>query len=845
MVANGRFSIPTSKSKINTLLVFGVYVGLAVLLTWPAVTTFKTHLIGGRGDLWVHQWTFWWVKEALWHGQTPFFTNLLYYPHGVPLTSHNIAWFNIGLWLPLQSLLGSITAYNILFLGTFALNGFAMYLLAREFTHSRAAAFVGGVIFGFWPYTMSHYDHPNMIVIFWTPLALLFLHRTVVGHRRWDPIAAGLFLALQGITRWQLLLMSSPIFIAYTLYALLVKSTCRPKTTIFRLGTTAVLALLLMIPVAIPLVADQFTRDYPEDVFISEPDGGRTDLLAYLVSPDLYDRFWQAETVDLNLPRPYEHIGASVYYIPFLGFTTLILALLGILKRWRQARFWLFLALFYMLFAIGSQVAVNGRLLDTLPLPYTLLEGTLLSAAIRRPHRLNLFLSVPMALMAAWGMVFILNLAVLQRRKSLVNTLLTLGIAGLILWEYNQIPFTTTEPFVPEWYHSLANQPEAFGTLDLPINDRFVDKWYMYYQTTHGKPMATGHVSRMPREAFELLDELPFVQTFLNQEQVMDVNLIDVTNQLRPLADANIRYLVIHKRFVPAGIYQVWQDWLTYAPAHEDDDLIVYHTAPQFGVDYDISTYLSEDIGLISVVHAPVEAVQNGLIKVDARLGTQLAPGENDEICLALVEAEKTRLTHCQVPVPGFPTAAWQANEVVRGQYTLAIPDFFAPGDYELALWLQHQETKQKTGETAVLGSVTIHPYTPAETTTAEWGESIHLQGYQWHQSAEQSTLTLYWQATQPITPSYKIFVHLLSMPDGELVAQQDFISRDWTYPTYAWTVGETVQDVVRFSPESLPDGDLEIRIGFYNDATGETLSVQTDPAVANKRDYFSIFPGS
>lgn len=831
----------TSNVSLSTLLILMAYIGLAVLFTWPAITTLTTHLVGGRGDLWVHQWTFWWVKEALSQGQDPFFTHLLYYPHGVPLISHNIAWFNIALWTPLQSLLGAITAYNILFIGSFAMNGFAVYLLAFELTKHRAAAFVGGVIFGFWPYTMSHYDHPNMIVIFWTPLALLFLHRTLFYNRRRDPILAGLFLALQGITRWQLLVMASPIFISYIFYVLIFNKRFRTKNSLIRLSTTAVLALLLMIPVAIPLVIDQFSRDYPEDIFISEPDGGRTDLLSYLVSPRLYDRIWQEETAHLPLFRPYEHIGASTYYVPFLGFTTLILAFIGVIIRWRQTRYWLFLAALYMLFAIGSQAAVNGRLLPAIPLPYTLLDNTLLAAIIRRPHRLNLFLSLPMAMMAAWGMVAIFNLSILKQRKPWVKALITLGIVGLIFGEYNQLPYETTEPFVPAWYQSLANQPEEFGTLDLPMNDRSVDKWYMYYQTTHGKPMATGHVSRMPREAFALLNTLPFIQTFLNQESVMDDSLIDVTNQLRPLAEANIRYLIIHKRFVPEGVYQVWQDWFTFAPAHEDEDVIVYHTAPQYGVDYDLSTHLTPDIGIIQMSYAPVDAVQNGLIKVNARLGAQSAPEEDYKICLALLENEEIRHSHCQEPAPGFPTSTWQANEIIRGQYNLSVPDSLRPGEYELRLWLQTTGTRQQTGETAVLGPVTIHPYTPTKTTTAVWGESIHLKGYQWHETMDELTLTLYWQATQPITPSYKIFVHIVSLPDNELITQKDFISREWTYPTYAWTAGETVQDNVTFSKDNLPKEQFEVRIGFYNDATGEILPVQTSSQAKDALEYFTI----
>ena len=123
-----------------TLLVLLLYAGLALLITWPALANLTTHLIGGRNDLWTHQWTFWWVKEALAAGRSPFYTDMLYAPLGAPLFSHNFAWLNIALWLPLQAIVGDIAAYNITILLILLLNGFSMYLLARELMPRRFAA---------------------------------------------------------------------------------------------------------------------------------------------------------------------------------------------------------------------------------------------------------------------------------------------------------------------------------------------------------------------------------------------------------------------------------------------------------------------------------------------------------------------------------------------------------------------------------------------------------------------------------------------------------------------------------------------------------------------------------
>ena len=133
------------KPKRQPALILIVYVLVAVVMTRPVAAQLGTHLPGGGDDLWVHQWTFWWVKESIVKGYNPLHTHLLFYPEGVSLATHNFAWLNIAAWLPLQAIPGSNAAYSLIFIATFALNGFTMFLLARELTSSSTAAFIGSV----------------------------------------------------------------------------------------------------------------------------------------------------------------------------------------------------------------------------------------------------------------------------------------------------------------------------------------------------------------------------------------------------------------------------------------------------------------------------------------------------------------------------------------------------------------------------------------------------------------------------------------------------------------------------------------------------------------------------
>ncbi len=94
---------------------------------------------------------------------------------------------------------------------------------------------------------------------------------------------------------------------------------------------------------------------------------------------------------------------------------------------------------------------------------------------------------------------------------------------------------------------------EKYAILDLPINDRSYDKWYMQYQTIHEKPLVTGHVSRLPREAFHFLDSVPLLRDLQQRDQLPDPALTAVGEQLRLLHEAGVRYLLIHKAFANAG----------------------------------------------------------------------------------------------------------------------------------------------------------------------------------------------------------------------------------------------------------------------------------------------------
>ena len=82
--------------------------------------------------------------------------------------------------LPVYWLTGNIIlCYNLLFISTFALSAFGTYLLVRDLTGDKRAAFVAGLVYGFLPYRIASVPHVQVMSSQWMPFALYGLNRFV------------------------------------------------------------------------------------------------------------------------------------------------------------------------------------------------------------------------------------------------------------------------------------------------------------------------------------------------------------------------------------------------------------------------------------------------------------------------------------------------------------------------------------------------------------------------------------------------------------------------------------------------------------------------------------------
>ena len=131
------------------------YVCVALAFSWPLPLNLTNAMIGlPAGDAGVYVWNLWVFRhELVENHRLPFLTSeILALNSPVPLALHNYTTFANLIALPLIPMLGVLKTFNVLVIASGVMTSFAMYIYGRYRTGDAAAAWIGGLLFGFSPF---------------------------------------------------------------------------------------------------------------------------------------------------------------------------------------------------------------------------------------------------------------------------------------------------------------------------------------------------------------------------------------------------------------------------------------------------------------------------------------------------------------------------------------------------------------------------------------------------------------------------------------------------------------------------------------------------------------------
>lgn len=187
-----------------------------------------------------------------------------------------------------------------------------------------------------------------------------------------------------------------------------------------------------------------------------------------------------------------------------------------------------------------------------------------------------------------------------------------------------------------------------------------------------------------------------------------------------------------------------------------------------------------------------------------------------------------------------YPSPNWRKGDFIRDPWTLDLSQAGAgaetpPGRYDINVALFDSATGRELGQVSLASiEVSDRPRLfrqPAleQTVGARLGSRLSLVGYNFSQApltgGARFIVELCWQALQPVTTSYTVFVQVLG-PDGRLVAQHDGLPAGGALPTSAWEKGEFVRDRHQLDFSISQPGQYRLIVGMYDARTGERLPV-------------------
>jgi hypothetical protein len=359
----------------KSVFILALFALLTLLATHPLWQQLSDALPGDVGDPVLNASILAWDAHLLVTGPAHLFDGGFYYPLPNALAYTENLTGSALLALPIILIGGQpALAYNFVFLLSFILSGYAMYLLLLHLTRNRAAGLIAGITFAFAPYHLASLAHIQLLTVQWLPLMVLALVRALAedGRRTMeDPVDArrygGRWFVLFFIFLW-LQIASTLHGAAFAALIVLVVGVLHGRH-LRALATQAFIApalvfLIALIPLVLPYFAvfDQLRAARPASLALSL-SAVPTDFLAST------SRLFGAFTLPFRQRSSFteEQVLFMGLVAPLLALAGLVLSIVQKPTRPAPVRFWDAGAGFALVLALSLAFAF-GFLIDFIPL---------------------------------------------------------------------------------------------------------------------------------------------------------------------------------------------------------------------------------------------------------------------------------------------------------------------------------------------------------------------------------------------------------------------------------------------------------------------------------------------
>jgi len=433
-----------------------IYASLSILLTAETWLSPGTRWIGSCCDPEQTIWFLRWIPYAIEHGVDPFVTYQINAPDGANLMwNASIPLIGIAM-TPVTLTAGPIAAYNVAIIASITLSAWCCFLALRRYATSTIPPVIGGAVYGFSPYVISHGAlHLNLIAVWAPPLMLLLLDDLLVRQRR-SPVVLGAGIGIlagcQLLTAEEILAtlaVTATIFIGVVVLVV-VRRRSDLVTAGRRLVAAVIPASVAFAGISIWPLAVQFFGPQRIVGRVQDLETFSTDLLNLLI-PTKYQLLSPAGATNVSD----QFSGLFHEATAYVGLPLLLFMALVAMVRWRDVRVRIAGVMAGVMFVLSlGPVLQIGSESTGVPMPWApFSQLPLLEHAL--PGRLTLYMWLAIAGVVAMAADWFLSM---ERRRA-VPAMIALA-AAIAVAAPTPMRSSSTEvpPFFERWEQQAVGE---------------------------------------------------------------------------------------------------------------------------------------------------------------------------------------------------------------------------------------------------------------------------------------------------------------------------------------------------------------------------------------------------
>lgn len=360
--------------KYSLAAVFGFYLALSIIMTWPLAISVSQYPLFDHLDIAATFYNFWWQYYSLFKLHTsPWFNTMVNYPDGYSMVFFPLYLaYGIFSW-PLQALYGTPQSLPVFFnwisILSFTLTGLLGYLLFKELTQSSAAALLAGTLFSFLPFHYWHLPRCHTSCLELMLLPIYFYYRLLRTRKMKSGVWLGLSLVPVFYQSPNYVVYLTMFFMLQFCYMMLWDRGSLSANWLRAVALAVAVLALLASPFLWQVGKEVFHKSTPSTSTLQEQSIYSANLLGFVL-PGENNRFLSPlSKIGNRLTSGRGVAGREI----FPGYLLLLLGVLGIFFARRHIRhygFWLCCLVFFLALSLGPYLHIGQKTYWELPLPY-------------------------------------------------------------------------------------------------------------------------------------------------------------------------------------------------------------------------------------------------------------------------------------------------------------------------------------------------------------------------------------------------------------------------------------------------------------------------------------------